>query len=421
VVATEEHRIDDRRGFGKIPTPGGIATGSASCYGGMLRHPVLLEVFPVRLPLVVWSVFAFILCSALPSSAGADVCDVELLTWGPSKTNVIKVVKKITGLGLSETKALVESTPVTISTAVPEAQAQQEATLLQNVGAEAITKCVGAQAKPRLQAARLRAPTAGTCDLGLVSYGPKKINVIKATKSITGLGLAESKALVESCPSTILTAVSVAKAQQGLISLQNAGAEAVLECTVPPRRSRGRTAPAVQRQLAQLPAICDVFLVTYGPNKTNVIKTTKQITGLGLSEAKALVEAAPIAIVQAVPASQAAAHVASLQEAGAEALLQCVSPSNKQVLRRARTRAPAVGNCNLMLVSYGPNKMNVIKATKSITGLGLLETKALVESSPSYVLQNVSQAKAQQGRNQLENMGATAVTECKPPARSRRR
>ena len=60
-----------------------------------------------------------------------------------------------------------------------------------------------------------------------------------------------------------------------------------------------------------------VVLKEAGPNKIAVIKIVKELTGLGLGEAKALVDGAPKEIKENVPAEEAKAIEAKLKEAGA--------------------------------------------------------------------------------------------------------
>jgi len=74
------------------------------------------------------------------------------------------------------------------------------------------------------------------------------------------------------------------------------------------------TAPAAEEQ-----SEFDVMLTEIGPNKINVIKAVRELTGLGLKEAKDVVEAAPKAIKEGVSKEEAAAAKAKLEEAGAKA------------------------------------------------------------------------------------------------------
>ncbi len=62
----------------------------------------------------------------------------------------------------------------------------------------------------------------------------------------------------------------------------------------------------------------DVILKAAGPSKLAVVKLVKDLTGLGLKEAKDLVDAAPKAIKEGVAKDEAEALKKSLEEAGAE-------------------------------------------------------------------------------------------------------
>ena len=66
----------------------------------------------------------------------------------------------------------------------------------------------------------------------------------------------------------------------------------------------------------------DVILKEIGPNKINVIKGVREVTTLGLKEAKDLVEAAPQAVKEAISKEDAEAVKAKLEEAGAVVAVQ---------------------------------------------------------------------------------------------------
>jgi large subunit ribosomal protein L7/L12 len=61
-------------------------------------------------------------------------------------------------------------------------------------------------------------------DVVLKDIGPKKINVIKEVRSLTGLGLKEAKDVVDGAPNTILEAVAKEAAEEAKSKLENAGA-----------------------------------------------------------------------------------------------------------------------------------------------------------------------------------------------------
>ncbi len=65
-----------------------------------------------------------------------------------------------------------------------------------------------------------------------------------------------------------------------------------------------------------------VILKAAGPNKLNVVKIVKDLTGLGLKEAKDLVDGAPKPVKEGVSKADADALVTKLKEAGAEVEVQ---------------------------------------------------------------------------------------------------
>lgn len=83
----------------------------------------------------------------------------------------------------------------------------------------------------------------------------------------------------------------------------------------------------------------------------------------------------------------------------------------------AAVAAPAAGGAapaaeeqtefTLILASAGEKKVNVIKAVREITGLGLKEAKDLVDGAPSTVKDGVSKADAEEAKKKLEEAGAT--------------
>jgi large subunit ribosomal protein L7/L12 len=62
---------------------------------------------------------------------------------------------------------------------------------------------------------------------------------------------------------------------------------------------------------------------------------------------------------------------------------------------------------DVVMTSFGANKVNVIKAIREITGLGLKEAKDLVEGVPSTVKEGVSKQEAENIKKKLEEAGAT--------------
>ena len=80
------------------------------------------------------------------------------------------------------------------------------------------------------------------------------------------------------------------------------------------------------------------------------------------------------------------------------------------VVAAAGAAAPAAEEkteFDVILASFGANKLNVIKAVREITGLGLKDAKDLVEGAPKTVKEGVSKDEAENIKKALTEAGAT--------------
>lgn len=62
---------------------------------------------------------------------------------------------------------------------------------------------------------------------------------------------------------------------------------------------------------------------------------------------------------------------------------------------------------DVVMTSFGDNKISAIKAVRGITGLGLKEAKDMVESAPAVVKEGASKDEAEEVKKQLEEAGAS--------------
>ncbi len=124
--------------------------------------------------------------------------------------------------------------------------------------------------------------------------------------------MADIKALVEEIKS--MTVLEVSELVKELEETFGVSAAAPVAVAAP---VAGAAAPAAEEKTE-----FTVELAEVGANKIAVIKVVREITGLGLGEAKALVEAAPKAVKENVPAEEAKAIEAKLKEAGATVKLK---------------------------------------------------------------------------------------------------
>jgi len=77
-------------------------------------------------------------------------------------------------------------------------------------------------------------------------------------------------------------------------------------------------APAAAAAVVEEKTEFDLILTEAGASKVNVIKVVRELTGLGLKEAKDLVDGAPKAVKEAMPKADAEAAKKKLEEAGAK-------------------------------------------------------------------------------------------------------
>ena len=69
--------------------------------------------------------------------------------------------------------------------------------------------------------------------------------------------------------------------------------------------------------------------------------------------------------------------------------------------------AAAPAGAGVVLTATGDKKVNVIKAVRAITGLGLKEAKGMVDGAPSNVKEGISKDEAEDAKKQLEEAGAS--------------
>ena len=81
----------------------------------------------------------------------------------------------------------------------------------------------------------------------------------------------------------------------------------------------GAAAPGAAAEAAEEQTEFTVMLVEVGPKKINVIKAVREVTSLGLKEAKDLVESAPKAVKEDIPKDEAEAIAKKFEDVGAKA------------------------------------------------------------------------------------------------------
>ncbi len=113
-----------------------------------------------------------------------------------------------------------------------------------------------------------------------------------------------------------LTVLELADLVKQLEEKYGVSAAAPVAIAAAPAAGGGAAAPAAEK------TEFDVILDDFGAEKIKVIKAVREITNLGLTEAKAFVESAPKPVKEGIPKDEAEAIVKKLSEAGAKASIK---------------------------------------------------------------------------------------------------
>ena len=108
--------------------------------------------------------------------------------------------------------------------------------------------------------------------------------------------------------------------------------------------------------------------------------------------------------LDALPIGKAANLVKAMEERWG---VSAAAPAAAAAAPAAAEAAEEKTDFDVILESFGEKKINVIKAVRGITGLGLKEAKALVEEAPKAIKEGASKDDAEEIKKTLEEAGAT--------------
>lgn len=164
----------------------------------------------------------------------------------------------------------------------------------------------------------------------------------------------------------------------------------------------------------------DVELTEVGSEKVKVIAAIRDITGLGLAEAKDLTDTAPGMVKTGVTKDEAEAIKSKLEAVGATVTLKPLvaepveggegeNAEGDATEPDAEAGAAEGQTYTVELTVVGAEKVKVIKVVREVTGLGLKEAKDLVDNAPSLLLDGQTKEKAEEVKKLLEEVGATVT------------
>ncbi|MBQ8316078.1 MAG: ribosomal protein L7/L12 [Lachnospiraceae bacterium] len=140
----------------------------------------------------------------------------------------------------------------------------------------------------------------------LTDVGAEKIKAIKLYRDVTGAGLAEAKAAVESAPCLLLETSEQAAAEKVRADFEAIGAMITVNIEV----AEGKELPKEDGRYV-------ITLLDAGTEKVKVIKAYREATGLGLKECKDAVESAPCTVIEVTNKVDAELIAATFTEIGA--------------------------------------------------------------------------------------------------------
>ena len=137
----------------------------------------------------------------------------------------------------------------------------------------------------------------------LTKVGPNQLGVIKSVRELTGLRLKEAKDLVEAVPERVKDGIARDEAERIKAALEEQGATVEIKCVGEPTSASAVATTSAGPSAVSPGAMTlgptlrsqtfEVILAEVGPNRIPVIKVVRELTGLGLKEAKDLVDAVP--------------------------------------------------------------------------------------------------------------------------------
>lgn len=338
------------------------------------------------------------------------------------KIPVIKAVREITGLGLGEAKSIVESAPVVLKENIGKTEKDEIVKKIEEAGGKTSVKETAWDTVTQTvntfsgYSTALSNQTYESVTVTLDSFeAAKKVAVIKAVKGITGLGLGETKALVESAPTVIKENLSRADAEEIARKIEEAGGKVSLS-GIPEETVSDSNTIVNSKYAHSYEVVYDwnklvnqtrVVIDSYDPErKDDVIAAVGEITGLENYYTNNIVEYYQIVKSNTSPET-AQAIVDKIKQAGGTASVIDADSSEQYefepVLQSQTTEF------TVTLDSFdSTKKIPVIKAVRSLTGLGLGEAKALVESAPAIIKEHVDVAETDEIIRQIEEAGGKA-------------
>lgn len=323
------------------------------------------------------------------------------------KIAVIKCVKECTGLGLKETKELCESAPKLVREVESLSEAQKIVRDIEEAGGQAHVEVGGRNISEKEDVY-----VGSDIQVYLDYVGTNKMEVIKQIRYYLGLDLKTSKELAESYPCSLGSFDEASAAFDFANVLEAAGAQVTVSGLIESDEEISIDELVVKYQV-------DLELINANGHKEEIIGLSGKChknTGVNASDMKNL----PAVINRGLTVKQGEYLVSEIHKFGGEAKLKfsgCVILNDYEKIRPTSSILdfenlnPAIhmaDSVRVLLKDYGDSKISVIQVVKEELGLGLKETKDLVERVPVYIREGITNAEADDLIARLKDAGADA-------------
>jgi ribosomal protein L7/L12 len=235
----------------------------------------------------------------------------------------------------------------------------------------------------------------------LKEYGVSKIQVIRIVREVTGLGLKDTKELVESAPSIVKENVPIEEAKSIKEKLEKQGATVELV-------SLEGVEEALQDEIVKevdlitiVPEIAERHGYLKVPEVEELVREDEfENKVLAFVNARNYIKDIKLGFISTYYAKKHDTCNEKCERFGKKCLFQLGGLQNEEDVSEDKV--------DIVLNSFGSDKIEIIKIIREITELRLGDTKALVESAPIIVKADTTEEEAILIKERLENAGATA-------------
>merc|ERR1719335_1950784 len=239
------------------------------------------------------------------------------------KIAVLKVVRELTGMGLKDAKDMVEKAPCTLKEGASKAECEEAQKKLEDAGGKVVQRAAGAtmlleDLEDLVDQADLYAEAAqDTADLLDLLRGPAPASVMRSSARASSpvMSAAVDEVMEKLKSMTLLEASELVKAIEETFDVDASVGGGMMMAAPMAGGAVGGGEAAAAEEKTEFDLVLDSFPAD---KKIAVLKVVRELTGLGLKDAKEMVEKAPCTVKEGASKAECDEAKAKLEEAGAK-------------------------------------------------------------------------------------------------------